>query len=396
MIKKEYRSGVDLKDMCLAVTSKDYYSLVTRIFSEEKIGHSLEVDISLVDIPLIKEVVYLLDYFIFEDKESFINRLKSSYFQLGDLEDIQDVEKKVKTSCRDMAEVEVRKEELGLETCFLKLDMERESLKKDNFKDYTQSILEILAGYNLEARIYSLYRENGNYDIFYRDLKAYKSLVGLLEDIVDIDDGIFSTMELRAYRDLLYRILRDEKIVIREGNNRGVKILSPTTVRGHSYKVVFVLGLSEGKYPNLSSKNFFLKDENMDFFRKIGYQYKNYYQKLDKEQTNFYIMLGQVEERLYLSYSRDLEDNEENIKSMFLDELLYSLKGETLEDKLEFIEIDMGDRIKKSLNDVTSLEDFGLYLLNREERPSAELAKLNFLNPGVLEDVYIKIFRRKV
>ena len=394
-IKREVRGGLSLEDIAIVMTSDNYKNIIDEVFEEEKIPHSQSIEESLVDIPLLREVFYLLENSIKRDKKSFINRLKSRYFSLCSFEYIEEIEYNFRNRCldlEDLLELHISEEIDGeIEKILDRISREDELLLEGNtIKEYSKILLDIIDSYKLEDKIYEIYLNTGDYEVLNRDLSALEIILNYLENIIDLDDELFNYIDLEDFVELLSGLMLEGSITTREGNNGGVKLLTPAMIRGHRYKAVFIVGLTQGEYPKLSSKNFFFKDENSELFEKINLDYKNYYQKLDKESLNFTIALSQVEERLYLSYSENITDNEAGIASIFLDELLYSIEGERLEDKLNLIEVDMDYGVKKELDSVTSLDDFSYYMLNKEENSPEEYSKLNYLDGNRLEKILVK------
>lgn len=392
IIKKEYKKGNSLDEMAVVVTSDNYIPIINEIFENERIPTSNNISKKLLDIPIVRELFYLLEYILTSNKESFINRLKSKYFKITDEDYIEVIEYNLRNKLLDLEELrelyisEEINQEIGI--IFEKIDKEKALFQeKKNIREYGSLVLEIIESYNLDKNIYEIYKITMDYDLFHRDLLALELLVKGLENIVELEEILFNEIGFEEFLNIYYEFLESQEIVVKEGNNRGVRILTPTLVRGNRYKTIFITGLSQGNYPNLSTKNFFFKDENSRIFKKIGLEYRNYYERLDKESLNFSIMLSQVEERLFLSYSEDVLDNESGIQSIFLDELLYGIGGSPLESKLNYIELDLDYLIKKSRDKVTNIDDLYYYALNKKELDIAELEKLRDIDSGRLNKI---------
>src|SRR5699024_10169369 len=116
--------------------------------------------------------------------------------------------------------------------------------------------------YNVEDSIIEIYRITQDYDLLHRDFMALNKFKEILERINKFQSILQDEIDLEEFLELLENYLESESITEVQGNDRGINILSPVTARGHKFKVLFLVGLSQGKYPNLENDNFFFKEEN--------------------------------------------------------------------------------------------------------------------------------------
>lgn len=394
-IKKEYVGGRELRDMAVVVTSDKYRTVIEDVFEYESIAMTEPIKDKLTNIALVRELFYLLDYSLEEDMESFVNRLKSNYFSLVDYEDRESIEYYLRNNCLDLKELREGEvpDHLEEKVLYVLRAMDEESgrlNKRGTIREFSEELLEIIEKNKTEENILSIYDRTGDYDILHRDLSALKLVKESLNKIIDLDKELFKEIELSDYIDILHDYLEGEAVVLAEGNPSGVRILSTNMLRGYRYGCIFIVGLTQGDYPNLRSDNFFFRDENYTVFEEIGLEYKNYHERLDKESMNFAIGLSQAIDRLYLSYSENTTDNDSGIASIFLDELLYSLRGDSLEDKLSYEELDMSYGLKKELENVTNLHDFSYYVLSQENMDLRACGKLNSLDKNRLKQIRLK------
>mgnify|MGYP001495048891 FL=1 len=68
----------------------------------------------------------------------------------------------------------------------------------------------------------------------------------------------------------------------------------------------------------------------------------------------FSTIISTCGDKLYLSYSENSTGDEKDIASMFLDEILERIEGEKIEDKLEFINVDIDYLIKDNPKELTT------------------------------------------
>lgn len=361
-IKRHYSDGVDLKDMAIVITNPDKYNdRIFQVFEEERIPSNLDREISLSQIPLLEELVFILEVKKNHmDKNSIINRVKSNFFSLCTRDK------------REAFEYILRKEEYSSQIreeldCILKLIEEetKQIPEKGKLKEFIKVVRDFLKKYNVVERIMEIYNETKDYNLLNRDFLAFAKFNEILENMERFLSIIYDEVTIDEFIDLLATYLQDENIVEVEGNIDGINILTPVTARGQSFKVLFVLGLTQGDYPNIVNRNFFFKEDNYRYLKKIGIDVKNYYEILDKESLIFSTVISSCSDRLYLSYSQDSEEDESSIPSIFLDEILNKIEGDKVEDKVNMIIVNMDYILKDRCDSITTIDELSRYILRK-------------------------------
>ncbi len=370
-IKRYNLEGIDLRDMAIVLTNTDEYrNKMFQVFDEEKIPCSLNKDIKLIEIPLIKELIYVLQ--IKEDsKEAIINRIKSNYFNLSNMGEREALEYALrKLRFRSIEDLIHRSRSdfsayvPNLQSILLIIEEEMESIPSEaTIREYISFIMKLLDKYHIEEKILDIYNLTGDFNLFLRDISAFNKLKEILDTIIIVSKIIEDKIPLEEFLTLLENYLERESIKEVQGNPRGINIFSPVTARGQKFQVLFLVGLSQGKYPNIVENNFFFKEDNYEELKDIGIDVKNYYERLDKESIIFTTLIAACTHTLYLSYSENATEDEKDIPSLFLDEVLNSIDGETIEEKVNLATVDMDYIIKRDINQLTTKRELSQYLL---------------------------------
>src|SRR5699024_6481574 len=126
---------------------------------------------------------------------------------------------------------------------------------------------------------------------------------------------IYDSIRIEDFYNILERYLEETTVIKTEANREGVNILTPITASGINSKALFIVGLVQGKYPNLQQETFFFNENTFGPLKKLGLSLKSYEEKLDNDSLQFTMALTNCKEKLYLSYPERYSSNEENIPS---------------------------------------------------------------------------------
>ncbi|HSH35546.1 PD-(D/E)XK nuclease family protein [Schnuerera sp.] len=373
IIKRHSLEGTDLKDMAIVLTNpEEYRNKMFQVFNEEKIPTSLNKDTNLIEIPLVKELIYFLEVKK-STKNSIINRIKSNYFNLCSSEEKEAIEYYLRKLDFDSIENLIYKDNLNtnmyipeLKSILLNIEEESKFIpEKGNIKEYIKIIMDFLEKYKIEDKILDIYNLTKDFHLFKRDISAYNKIKEILNTMANIFKIVNEEILLEEFIELLQNYFEKESIMEVQGNSKGVKILSPITARGQQFSVLFVVGLSQGKYPTIMENNFFFKDDNYEKLKSIGIDMKNYHEKMDKDSLVFSTIIAICTNDLYLSYSENSTQDEKDIPSIFLDEILNMIDGETIEEKVNLIKVDMDYILKRDKNELTTKKEIPQYLLEK-------------------------------
>jgi len=369
-IKKHYVQGIELKDMGIVLAnSQEYKNILFQVFEEEKIPCTLSRDINLMEIPLIKEVLYLLK--LKEnprENSNIINRIKCNYIKLCEDEEREAIEYILRKTPFNTWE-DIKNSQQLMTSQYSSIideiihDIEEEGKlipDIEKLEEYIIIVNYLIDKKNIKKNILNIYEKTEDYDILLRDFVALDKLNQVLNRLEALVYIMPYEISLEQFIQLLENYIEGERITWIQGNEKGVKILTPITARGQEFKVLFIVGLSQGKYPNLQDENFFFKEDNYMELKSIQLDVKNYHEKLDKESLIFTTVLASCKDNLYLSYSENATGDEKDIPSMFLDEILSIVE----EEKIQWIDGDMDYLLKSNPNQLTTKEEVLKYLLH--------------------------------
>lgn len=376
-IKKYQLKGTDLKDMAIVLTnSESYKDKIFQVFEEERIPLTLDKDINLIEIPLLKELINVLETKKYKmDKRSIINRIKSNYYPLAGKKD------------RELIEYILRKENVedlnkyNLDYVLNAIEDEMNNIPSTGtIAEYVELVLEILKKYNMEENILNIYNKIKDYNLVNRDFSALNRFKEILNSIGSILSTIKEEITLEEFIDILSNYLQNESIVEIHGNIDGIDVLTPITARGKKYKVLFVIGMSQGVYPNIENRNFFFKEDNYRDLKKIGIDVKNYYEILDKEFIMFSNIIASCSDTLYLSYSEDSTEDERSIASIMLDEVFNRIKGDKKESKVNILTVEIDYLFKDNVEDMTTKGELLGYILREYSQGNCHEELFNMYN----------------
>ncbi|EOD00239.1 PD-(D/E)XK nuclease family protein [Caldisalinibacter kiritimatiensis] len=425
-IKRLTNKGLELNEIGIVVGNVDNYKdVLIKTLNEERIPSTLKEELKLIDIPLTKEIINLIELKLNNfDKDSVIKVIKSGYLDICDGHNrdkfeyllhtlkIKNVNKEFKSiinnemkKLRYLIKNNEEKRELYEERLenFSNLNFIIQTLIDETKKiptkapaeEIVDTLLNVINEYNIKEKIKSVYKHSNNYSLLHRDLMALSKLKEMLNKAITISQLAYKNeITLKEIRDILIRLLKDETITITMGNKKGVNILTPATVRGLSFSTIFIMGLVQGEYPCVNENNWFFKEDDYDMFKDIGIDIKKYSQKLDLQSLLFTVSITRPKDMLILSYPESNGGENVSIPSMFLDELLNLFKGEEIEDKINYITLDMDYLLKEKLEDVTYDRELIRHLLYHHylgNDVSEYLKMLNGLHPDDIKEIMTKL-----
>lgn len=378
-IKYHYRQGVKLEDMALVLSNNKYKKVVSQVFQEEGIPLNMEEEISLWGLPLVKELVGLLELKNKMDKKALINRIRSKYFNICNQDEMEALEYILrKTFFSSLDDLKNSQQLLAssygstIDKVIGEIRRELELIpEKGLIEEYIQVIEELINKFNPKERIIETYKELGDYDLLHRDLTGLEKLISLLGEMKSFSQLLPTKLDLGKFLKLMENYFKNQVIIERERNNQGINILSPTATRGLNYKIIFMVGMSQDNYPNLLEENFFFREKNYKELVALGIGYKSYYENLDKESLIFSIIVASCTQHLYLSYSENASEDEKEIASIFLDEVIEKLGG----NRINTINVNIGYLVKDSRESITTERELTRYLIKNYNNIDIGLAR---------------------
>lgn len=400
-IKNNYSyKSIDLRDNCVCIFNSEYAKMLFKIAREEKIPLSIDHTRSLKNLPLSKEIISLLEFNLYlGDKEILLDRLKSVYLPVCNDELRDSLEYVLRGShFKDIGQLKNQINQgrsldipEGYREHVLKIieHLEEEVwIFQDaiTLEDYNRNLASILDGYKIEKNILDRYKSNGNFQLMQRDLSALQTIKEIVNNM-EAGSFVKEEIDMEEYLKILLDYLEAEEITQTRGNPHGVKVLTIDNARGINYKRVFIAGLTQGNYPNITSNNFFFSDDNYIILKDIGIDVKSYRNRLDNEILKMLGLVSTCQEKLYLSCNLNSEADENPLYSIFLDEILNKLEGEKEEDKVKISEIGLDFLYNNEIKNITNDREFSLKLFNDYYRDGIVTDHLNYHNNLLSEKI---------
>lgn len=335
-IRTKARSGsCNFSDFNLVVPNDDYLQEVYRVSEEENVPLNYERKIKISEVPVVLDILTILKSRIDNySYNSLINRMKCEYISIVDssfdrdfyenilrsklrFKDLDDLSKKIKENI----ELEMKENELlNVINIIDELEEERNLLKTHNtVEEYNNILMKILNDYNIFDRIFKNYNNNEDNYILLRDFESINKIYEIFE-LMSNNYLKDRNVSIEEYYFILNQYLEDDYIKLSKHNKNGVKILSPNNGRGITSLYTYVLGLSQGSYPDIEMNyNYLINQYNYNDLLKLGFKIKDYKQNLDIEILNFASSIANTKKKIILSYSKGKDDSQ--IPSVFLEEI---------------------------------------------------------------------------
>ena len=391
-IKIHHLNGTQLHDIGIVVTNNIYLEPLFKVAYEEGIPISKAKSIPLMDIGLVKEFLNILENVIMNGaKLNIVNRVKSAYFPIVEKRVSEALEFVVRKqdfqTIHDLKSIVLESKKLNFpleyyepfKKCILEILEEMINIPPiSTVEDYIEILLDLLKKYEIDNNLLKRYKAKDDFKIYRKDLKVIEELRKAINHTRDLSN-IRDRITLEDYFIYLKDYLSEIEIVEESGHLMGVKIFDPVNTRGFNKKVLFIIGLSQGNYPNLKSDNYLLKEENMTTMKRLNIQYKDYENRFSNESLKFASTISACSSKLYFTYSGNSEGEGLGIPSVFLDEVFTLLKGENVEEKLNTEIVDLDYLIKADINKITNNKDLSNYLL------------YNYFNDLVIPEEYFSI-----
>lgn len=213
-------------------------------------------------------------------------------------------------------------------------------------KDFVNFINIVERELGFEENIRNYFLTNPTNENFYRDLKAYDKWQELKSELIEIDDFLDEGESFTIWNWLNSLILSCEKTEYSflQGKKTGVYFLNPNQIRGRNFKVVFVLGLTEGNFPRAIRNDWLMPDNERFLLRKHGFYLNSTIDYEIQQKYQFFQSVNSAKEKLYLVYAEKTEDGKEQLRSFFVDDLLGLFNINTI----KFKQMDISDIIPKS------------------------------------------------
>jgi len=380
-IRKEVaEKGIKFSDIGILLRSTDDYTpLIRRVFDRFKIPYLISGQEKLCDVPLVRTTRQLLKLLTRNfDPETFLSLMKSAHFDFDPLLSGQIHNYSLKYGLRkeedwrknwqadeDFPSEIISQINQAKTKLFEMLDQWRIPLQNGStLAEFEKVILNIL--YELSCRN-SLRLETPQQTILFHRREGYAvaELMKILESIKNHYRTIES--ESPSCAELVEKIedaLSGRKFSLPPFEKDFVHISNVYESRLPEYRVTFVMGLVERKFPPLIRDDPFFKDSER---LRVGRHLSQRRARADMERYLFYIACTRCTRRLYLTcHNADLEGKETPV-SHYLDEIKKLFTAETLNRQTRILPV---GRLVPNTEDIITMRDIENFTAQKLRQPS--------------------------
>ncbi|HPZ06719.1 MAG TPA: PD-(D/E)XK nuclease family protein [Candidatus Eremiobacteraeota bacterium] len=348
LIKKKILSGETVPEK-IAIYVKninEYSNAFEEIFNELNIPVLATWKKLLIEVPLIKDFLGLLNIYIKGREHEGIRNIFSSIYLLPSdiLEKLDGKSDKIPLkrifTGKDPSEYPDKFSHIIKEYCpdldfsaFIDIISSLNPSGSDTKEAYLTKLIEVADRLDLKGNIINLYLqgiiEGKN---FTRDIKALDSLKTIMSEIIEIEKK-YNLLSEGFTVEQIYEELVEWASVERGKTAKdtgGVRILNTDLARGQYYDIVFMPGVNEGIFPSVLSENPLFDSGEHDLFMSQHINLINKKWELEREKIRFNLCMATATEELYISYRTCDEKGEYMIKSSFLDDLSSLIDEELL------------------------------------------------------------------
>ncbi len=274
---------------------------------------------------------------------------------------------------------------------------------KKNVEDITKAVYNFLIENNINTKIEEKISELetiGLQELANEYRTSYSIVIELLDEIVRVFGKM--SMSFDKYIELLKIGLKSSELGKIPATSDGIIIGDVDRSRSHKVKIIYIIGLNDGAFPNVNTDEGFLNDKDRETLKNQGIELaKGTVELLYDDNFNIYKALTTAEEKIYLSYAS--ADNEgkslrPSIFVMKLKKIFLKLKEQS-DIIQEENEIDISNKeatFEDLLNNLRDLKDekeinpvwFDLYYIYKnddewKERLDRAVKGLNYTNKPV-------------
>ena len=318
--------GYKYKDISIITKEiSEYSSLIKSIFNKYDIPVFIDEKKDLNQNILVRYIISILDIFSKSwSIEAIFNYLKSGFvFEIED-HDIFILENYCKkcgiTGFRKFSNewtiVTDSKEDIDyLNNLRLKIitpliKFKDELGKNKTVKDITKTLYSFLEANSIKEMLLdkiNKFYEHGNVDLANIYNSSWDLLIGILDELVLIlgDEKV----SFETYTNLLKAGFNNSSLGKIPATLDEIIVGDVDRTRSGKKKIVFIIGINDGKFPSVSKNEGFINDEERIYLKQNGIELaKTTKEQIYDENFNIYKAFSTAEEKLYLSYCAS--DNE--------------------------------------------------------------------------------------
>ena len=161
----------------------------------------------------------------------------------------------------------------------------------------------------------------GNHDVNQQNI--FDALTQRVQELRTLSP-LYGNVAYSEFVSLLKRLLEESQVSL-EGHAQkceGVWVLDAMAARGLSFRVLFVIGLTEKVFPRHIREDAFLRDDVRKWINEsLGYKVPEKLAGYDEEKLLFYLLVNSAVESLTLLYQRSDQSGRQQIPSSYLNDV---------------------------------------------------------------------------
>ena len=316
----------------------EYASLIKSIFQKYNIPVFIDEKKKLNQNVLVKYVIAILDVFAQSWKmDAVLNFTKTGFLQEVSYEDIYLFEKYCKkygitgfkkftsewTVVNDKQEDIEKLNSIRQKVVLPLMHFKDELLKYKTVKEITESLYKFLEeNHSKEILLNKIDKLNeaGKIDLANLYTTSWDLLIEILDELVLVLGE--EKVSFESYTNLLKVGFNQSSLGKIPATLDEVIIGDVDRTRNSKKKVIFIIGLNDGKFPSINKNEGFINDEERDYLKGKGIELaKTTKEQIYDENFNIYKAFSVAEEKLYLSYVASDIDGKGLRRSMLLNKI---------------------------------------------------------------------------
>lgn len=190
-----------------------------------------------------------------------------------------------------------------------------------------------LADNGYPNRFYNIHSDDP--DFAKRDIKAFQALIQLLDELEDIGEMAGEEYtDFEGFINFFAPYLRNYSYNCFDSDKEGIRILSLEQIIGLKFEKIYAAGMIEGDFPAELRSDWLIKEDERKRLNEIGYSFDTIDSHLEDEQRCLKFLLASSSTGCF-SYPAVLEDNSSSLMSSYIEDILYDLKAEVKDVRLE-------------------------------------------------------------
>lgn len=327
---KDYR----WKDIAVAVGDIDSYNInIKKVFTQYEIPFFLDVKRNIMDNPLTKYILSLLDMFIWDFKfDNVFEYLKTGFSPLN-YDEVSKLEnfalqygiegsmwfKPFKFKAQNIKYFNKLRLKFIKQFKNEKIDYKH----LNNANDITLLIFKYLSINKVQEKIekqVEIFKKNGMYEESAENAQIWNYIIDIFEQIIMAGTDI--QISLKDYRKMIEAGFKEVMVSIIPPTLDKVNIGGVDRISYGNHKVLFILGANEGKLDSKGDEKGLLLDDEREMLLQTGMKLTNgssYYNF--KEKHNLYKLFSSPSEKLYISYSIGTTEGKSLQPSLYIEKL---------------------------------------------------------------------------